>query len=541
MSSVTERLIESWLDNQTERRYQNAFVQMLVSEGWRVLHSTRHAALEFGKDVVARAPDGELYAFQLKGNPGSRLTKNEAQTLVPQIHELTTVPLPKGLRLANEKHHAVLVTNGEIEEESQAMFGLLSDSITPQHAALSFSWWGRGELLRHFLSTADRVWPTSIEGIRALLNFMAADGAELPSFDQYSEIMQATAPVPENKASSASITAALSGLLVVAEIAKSRWYEAQNHYALYQLTVLTTLYASQFIRGQKKRRVVVNEYGAVALTHAADLLGEAMSSGFEPDTIWTSGDVLSDVDIMWHRRNLVAECAAVLLLADYPPNANFDPSYARKLIIASILEPKLWGEGAVVSLIVRYWSVYQWGGIAGELRLGSVLNMIMAASQETVPNVSPFASPYYDFTSCWARAAGVPWMADGGIFEESFTDRSWTARTLMFMLAKRNMKQTCKRLWPDFSMLLHEAMDIDPKHFFDCRLAREGKMLSRTYMGASWTELLDEANQLERRCGFLGDFEGSPWMIAAYVAIVPYRAWEPVMMWLDRKLCRTWY
>ncbi len=49
MSSVVERLVESWLDSQTERRYQSAFVQMLVSEGWTVLHSTRHSALEFGR------------------------------------------------------------------------------------------------------------------------------------------------------------------------------------------------------------------------------------------------------------------------------------------------------------------------------------------------------------------------------------------------------------------------------------------------------------------------------------------------------------
>lgn len=41
MSTVAERLLESWLDSQTERRYQPAFIQMLVSDGWTVLHNTR--------------------------------------------------------------------------------------------------------------------------------------------------------------------------------------------------------------------------------------------------------------------------------------------------------------------------------------------------------------------------------------------------------------------------------------------------------------------------------------------------------------------
>src|SRR6266481_6388018 len=74
MISVVERLIESWLDSQTERRYQPAIIQLLVSEGWSVLHNTRHSPIELGKDVIARDPGGLLHCFQLKGNPGSRVT-----------------------------------------------------------------------------------------------------------------------------------------------------------------------------------------------------------------------------------------------------------------------------------------------------------------------------------------------------------------------------------------------------------------------------------------------------------------------------------
>jgi hypothetical protein len=63
MISVVERLIESWLDSQTERRYQPAFIQLLVPEGWSVLHNTRHSPIELGKDVIARAPTVSSIAF----------------------------------------------------------------------------------------------------------------------------------------------------------------------------------------------------------------------------------------------------------------------------------------------------------------------------------------------------------------------------------------------------------------------------------------------------------------------------------------------
>src|SRR5690349_20618600 len=91
---IANKLVESWLDSQGEKQYQAAFVQLLISEGWVVLHNTRHTSLEFGKDVIARDPGGQLYAIQLKGNPASRLTIGQAQELAPQIREglITFVP-----------------------------------------------------------------------------------------------------------------------------------------------------------------------------------------------------------------------------------------------------------------------------------------------------------------------------------------------------------------------------------------------------------------------------------------------------------------
>lgn len=59
--------------------------------------------------------------------------------------------------------------------------------------------------------------------------------------------------------------------------------------------------------------------------------------------------------------------------------------------------------------------------------------------------------------------------------------------------------------------------------------------------GRGWRDLLDEARRLEDECDHLSDFSHAPWIVAAYISIVPYRAWEPVMMWLDRKLCSTWH
>jgi hypothetical protein len=115
---VLARLIEAWTDSVSERAYQTPFCHMLIHRGHRILHSTRHGALELGKDVVTVDGDGIPCAFQLKGHPGGRLRKREYGELLPQINELLYQPIlypgaPK------EKHRAFLVTNGEVEEEVQ--------------------------------------------------------------------------------------------------------------------------------------------------------------------------------------------------------------------------------------------------------------------------------------------------------------------------------------------------------------------------------------------------------------------------------------
>jgi len=115
---VFERLIESWLDNASERTYQAPFCQMLAAQGYTVMHSTRHSPIEFGKDVIAKAPDGTLCAYQLKGNPGARLTLTQMRDIQGQLLQLVSQPIKyPGLR--THSHKSYLVTNGEVDEEAQ--------------------------------------------------------------------------------------------------------------------------------------------------------------------------------------------------------------------------------------------------------------------------------------------------------------------------------------------------------------------------------------------------------------------------------------
>jgi len=53
--------------------------------GHEVLINTRHSPLEFGKVLIARSRKGRVRAFQLKGDPGGRLTLKKFRDIKSQL------------------------------------------------------------------------------------------------------------------------------------------------------------------------------------------------------------------------------------------------------------------------------------------------------------------------------------------------------------------------------------------------------------------------------------------------------------------------
>lgn len=539
MISVVERLIESWLDSQTERRYQPAFIQLLVSEGWAVLHNTRHSPIELGKDVIARDPSGVLHCFQLKGNPGSRVTKTEAQGLLPQLTELVDLSPSLLYRVApDERHVAVFVTNGEIDEEAQLLLnGVAERTRSPLCPASRLEVVSRGQMLARFVKAAGHVWPTSVEGTRHILNLMAQDGASLPDPKLVAEIFDATAPAPSAKTSQPARSAHLSALLMVAEIIKAPWYGVNNHYALYVLTVLAAVQALRFA-DQPARLGMINAYAGLGLEHCRDLLAEARNSSFQADRLW--GDVMGEFDYLWERARLVADCAATLLLSGEALNDE-DRASATDLVRKTLFAPMLWGYGAVPSFIARYWATCR---VDAQKRVDDAFEEALRAILQSALGKAgrlPLPGPYYGFEDAWAYSAKMPFIGDNTIFEDNFERRVWFALPMLHMMAKRNAKQACKRLWSDFSKSTHEEVTLPWDRFFDARLVRGvGQTTVKTFHYKEWSDLVVEAVD-ESQGAFLDPFESLAWLIAAYVGIVPYRAWNGVLAWLDHRLNNTWY
>ena len=88
---MRERLVEHWLTRTNERGYQTPFCQLLVAQGYTIVHVSPHGPFEQGKDVIAIGPSGAPVAYQLKA--GNITTQRWRTEVRPEVEELLDVPI----------------------------------------------------------------------------------------------------------------------------------------------------------------------------------------------------------------------------------------------------------------------------------------------------------------------------------------------------------------------------------------------------------------------------------------------------------------
>jgi hypothetical protein len=383
----------------------------------------------------------------------------------------------------------------------------------------SYELWSRGKLLS-MATPAMRVWPASIEATRLILNLLAGDGCEPPVPADISTIMASL--LPPDGASSPARTSALSGMLVISEIIKQRWYEQENHQALHAVTILACI-AALPLADTSVRLAMIEGYAPLALEHCADLLTEAKVKNFEPDRSWAERDMLGEIDVMWERRRLVADCAAVALLGKRDLSVELR-GYAIDLITRVTHQVMLWGQAQIPSLVVAFWarSLVD-AGIAKEFDLAVTLRAVEDANGgDNERTMLP--GPYYPWPDVWALHQNKPHMTDSPIFNDTAHGHLHFGRAIMGMLAKRNLKRTCGQLWADHTRIIHEEPDLPDQVFFSAVLTDEGSMRDIQLRTGIWAELVNEA--IDRGAApFLEAFTSLAWLLAAYVSLVPYRAW----------------
>jgi hypothetical protein len=532
------------LDSASERSYQTPFCQALAAQGHRIVHSTRHGPIEYGKDVITIGPDGLPNAYQLKGNPGTRLTLNEYRGIEAQLFELVSLPLAHP-SIHHAEHRAFLVTNGLVEEEVlEAIRRMNEGFVAMGFPRRRLEVLQRGDLLAIFNTLGSSLWPSELHDTNLLLSMMTDDGRDMYPVKKLDALLVHLFGLadadPRRNGRQVQRTVTSAGILISASL--RNYARQENHYA-----VLTawTIFATYAIAACEKHGVSVrNALASLTIADAAikDAL-VALLKEVVAKQVATEGDPMVDFVFYRARYTLLLGLGALLWLW-CEKDANW-PHDLSKDAVESFLnqgQPNLycWGEGAIPQLLLYYW--YLTRAAPGAHSHMLVVALLSAIGNSAVHDEDALQSPYYSFGDV-ARHQLAPILgrSQDPLRDENAGGASFFAEALMHLLVRTGFKQACKRVWSGLTRATWMRFDSAEPWQFCLWRSRHGRYTTHVpVFTKQWADLVQEARSVQCH-GVPRALRDRELLLALFVLLCPYRATPNVVRRLGWQFGKGWF
>ena len=157
-------------------------------------------------------------------------------------------------------------------------------------------------------------------------------------------------------------------------------------------------------------------------------------------------------------------------------------------------------------------------------------------------NPSNLLSPYYTFEDKIRRDL-TPILKDqpGTFTEESFARKSYFTKSLMHLLVRTNLKQTCQRIWPDYSRILPLQFIPDSK-WEHClyRATRGTEPFEPRELTKEWADLVQEARAAQGTEA-PDALKENKHLLMLFTIIFPHRATVSIVGRLGRDFNECWF
>jgi hypothetical protein len=493
-----------------------------------------------GKDVIAIAPGGKLFAYQLKGNPGGRLTISQWQDLIPQINTLVYQPVSHPAVRRGALHVPVLVTNGEIHEDVYAAIAAYNTAVqasVPRAEPLETI--SRGALLKMLIDSADTLWPAGVQAQRNILNvFSAAGDDELPT----EEFIQILTAVLNDKYAETAIPAVHLVTAIVASswIAKENYFELVKMYVL--LAVASVCYQARWKKQRAKDKRFIDEIVFDIRSHLGSFV-EDISKNYKREP-FLNKNIFAEFAYYHPRRKILAGLASAVILDRDMTLTEQQSEFLRALISNKKQSRFMLWEGIVPYCLAEFWALSNVQGTQDpDYRLIALISGILNSNDQENAELH-LPGPYYSLREVVERNYKVLLQNfRSEIDQDSHYRRSWYADALFMLLVRRNYKRTCKVLWPSLTRFTHTRTPLPDAISFgpaSCKTAiSEDKLIDVTTQ-KTWDQVTSEASE-EVTPLIPSQLLMRPVLVLLYCLFVPQRMDRDLILWLDRQFCKsTW-
>lgn len=537
---MRERLLENWLDSANERTFEIPFCNLLAAQGYTVIHITRHAAMEMGKDVLAIDPDGVPCAFQLKSAPGRRITLGQwRDEIAPVLTDLMLGRIVHPSMRNLGQHRSFLVTNRDLDEEvSRAIDDLNRGWADRGQPNVRLHTIVRGNLLRMILDHTEPIWPEDSADARILMQLYLDDGLGLLPNEKIAGLLEKVMGLKaDEKPSQTKLLRLVASSAVLTALAISPWTLAKNYAS--ELGGWVQYIASILAACQRWGYpwTVVETNLELAKTTIKKLLAEICNE-LRQRTHLVEGNALVDPPVYRVRiTRLVGLMSAYGLILKIDglasKDAEDDLEFIRDFCNSRARVMLLWGEAAAPSFLAHFWFLKETdGSCRSDMLLLTLLEGIAAQNGKQGPSL---ADPYQNEEEALEKVLGLA-VDDEDEQRRLPSGASYMAKGLLLLAVKRNWKQQLKLLWPAISRLAF--LEFEPEegwHYYLWRSEKGTNVIEHPPLTKQWRDLQTESSDYEG-VNLPTKLKDDPVLLLLFLIVCPHRATPRAVNWLDRAL-----
>lgn len=500
---MIERLLETWLNKANERSFQYPFCYWLASQGYKVIHLSRHCGMEIGKDVLAIDPKGVPCAYQIKGVDGGKLTqKRWIKDVQAQIQRLTNTAIVHPSIPPDVPHRSYLVINGELEEEvfyEIQNFNKCQERDGYPNRKLNVI--VKGELLDGFKRLQSDFWVDNLPETKTYLELLLESGkGQLPK-DKLSQLIYAALPFNTDEGkrpNGRKIGRSLAGCAIICASAISSFTTEENHVAEFEAWTIYFSYTLALCERWGTPRKEIQ----FALDIATEGIYSSLDRLCEELLIrehLVVGNVLTDKFVYGVRlTRLLGLMGLFALWRKHRGTSRTSDSEVAKdgfLHDFSIKHRRsidFWGEHAIPEIFSFYF--YYRTIDPTQDRVDILFWVIQRILNLNGNGSGRLANPYYDAEQILPHISGL----QSHPLRDSFSGSSYCLEAVLHLFVRLNYKQRTKQLFPPITKMIFHTLEYDkPWHLFFYRIEqdtghRKSSMLVPPH---SWTRFKADAHE----------------------------------------------
>lgn len=495
---MLNKAIDDWLANVSERTFEVPFAQLLMLEGYSVVHlANPHGPMEQGKDILAIDPSGVPCAFQLKqGNLSLKNWRNPDEPLKGQVEDLLDLQIQHPSVRRGQPHKAFLVTTGSLDETLRQHIDVFNQTRRDGHKP-ELTVIVRGELLMRFEKAFGGFLPVQLKSLRDFLQLITADPRGTPDKARIASLFDGLLAKLDAKSSAASVQTLCAEIVIVGANLAHPYQGVENwvgEIEVWTLVATQLLYiASTNAKGRNQAQ------RSLKLVELA--IWQAMKSLIKEHEIrndYVEGSPLEDGFVYRARlTHLAGYMGAAALWESYFSSCISARKELDRFWAFNREKLWLWGEGAVPSFLLPL--EVQWQDF--ERKVFQLLVAICRANQPianddgSVDAEKGLSSPYVQLNEVLKESVGL--RTD--FIPHSYRGQSFAAEPLVMLLVRRIMRVSLSLVWFDVAgvsfekYIPEESADLWRWHNRERGRTDSSSMPWPT----SWTDLLEASRRLD--------------------------------------------